>query len=71
MSFDPARVVNNYKSRTGVTISIPNLEILIEEFYNEMKNNGEISGTSGSVNGQCPPTGGPLTLGTLSGGKFS
>jgi hypothetical protein len=71
MSLSASRVIDEYKTNAGITEEIPKVEVLIEAIFNELKTNGAISGASGTVNGACPVAGGPLTLGTLTGGKIS
>ena len=71
MTLDSSRVVQEYKSNAGISKDIPKVEVLIEAIFNEIKNNGVVSASSGSVTGTCPPAGGPLTVGTLANGTIS
>ena len=71
MTLDAERVISEYKANAGITEEIPKVEVLIEAIFNELKTNGVITGSSGTVSGTCPSGGGPLAGGTLSGAKIS
>ena len=71
MTLDASRGIQEYKSNAGITKDIPKVEVLIEAIFNEIKTNGVVTASSGSVTGACPSGGGPLTAGTLANGKMS
>ena len=71
MPLSATRVIDEYKTNAGITEDIPKVEVLIAAIFNEITTNGDVAGSSGSVNGTCPSGGGPLTVGTLSGAKMS